>query len=113
MSFFADLALALRDLRLEMVAHPGEQVAGDVELLGDADERVVRVPEELLDLRREELVVTDLDPAVEDAADGPRRGHLAVVEEAVAHLAALSDLRRLEVVDLVLEPVDLRVHGVE
>ena len=64
-----DLVLVLRDRGLEVVAHAGEQVSRDVELLGDAHERVVGVAEGVRP-RRGRVRGPHVDAAVEDPADG-------------------------------------------
>ena len=95
---------------------PGEQVAGDVELLRRAHERVVRVREEALDRGREERVVADVDASVEDAPDGARVAATVRprVEELVAEIGrAAPDPARPASVDRVLELLDLGVDGVD
>jgi hypothetical protein len=66
-----DLVLVVRDLRLEVVADAGEQVAGQVEHVARAQELVVGAVEGDLDLVREDLgPALDLDHVVDDAANG-------------------------------------------
>ncbi len=111
-----DLVLRLGDLGLEVVARACEQVAGDVELLGCPDERVVGIAEESLDLWWKQRVVTDLDPPVEHPAHccPCRRHHAATVQQLVADLRKPEPhARRSQLVDVILEVVELGVDGVE
>ena len=111
-----DLALALDDLRLMVVADACKEIAGDVELFRHPNERLVGVGEEALDLGREERVVAHLDAAVEHAADGRarRRDGPSSVEELVPEIReSCPDLARRRRVDRVLELLDLGVDGVE
>src|SRR5262245_35495277 len=64
----ADVALALRDPRVVVVTDTCEQVARDVELLGDPEERLGCVREEQLDGGREQPVVSDVHAARDDSA---------------------------------------------
>ena len=68
------LVLVVRDLRLEVVAHAGDEVARGLEALGRAQELVVGVGEVELDLAREELAVVELDAVVDDLVHRVARG---------------------------------------
>src|SRR5262245_20815394 len=99
-----------------MVAHATEQLTRDIELLGDAHERVVGVGEEALDGRWEQLGASDLDAAVDDPAHGAtrRRYGAPVAEQVVTKLGELrSGARGPLVVDPILERVDLGVERIE
>ena len=115
-SFFVTSPWPLDDHRLMVIPNAGEQISGDVQLVGRADERLVRVREQALDGRREERMVTDLDPAVEHAAHGGagRRDRSPAVEELVPEIREpFSDSLRLPGVEAVLQLLDLRVHRVQ
>ena len=81
------LVLVVRDLRLAVVAHPGEEVAREVEAVGRAKELVVRGVERDLDVVAEDLLAAvDVDGVVDHAPDGVahRRQRAADVQEVVA-----------------------------
>ena len=79
------LVLVVRDLRLVVVAHAGDEVAGELEVVGGAQQLVVGVAEVELDVVREDLVALELDPVVDDLADrvARRRERAADVQQVV------------------------------
>src|SRR5919197_1114579 len=64
------LVLIVRDLRLVVVAHAGQEVAGEVETVHGTEELVVDVREVDLDLAREELLaLLHVEAPVDDLVD--------------------------------------------
>ena len=99
-----------------VVARAHEQVAGDVELLARAEERLVRVRELALDLVREERIVVEVEGPVANSphraarrADGSAR-----MDQVVAEVGdAAPNAQARPPVDVVLELVDLGVDRVD
>jgi hypothetical protein len=112
-----DLVLVVRDLRLEVVADAGEQVAGQVEHVARAQELVVGAVEGDLDLVREDLgPALDLDHVVDDAANGVphRRQRPPDVEQVVTEVRdPRARLRRKSGLDALFDLVDLLVQVVD
>src|SRR3989304_6052989 len=99
-----------------MAAPTCQQVAGDVELLGHAYERLVGIGEESFDRRREERMIADLDPAVQNPPSGCARGGdgSPAVQKVVAEVRdPRSNATRRPRVDGILELLDLGVGGVQ
>ena len=99
-----------------MVADAREEIARDVQLLGDPHECLVRLREEPLDLGGKEGVVADLDPSVEHAPDrgASCRDGASAVQELVAEVGdSHPDAARRPRVERVFELLDLGVRRVE
>ena len=98
------------------VAHPGEQISGELEPVGGAQELVVRVTERKLDVAREQLLAFELDAVVHHrphrVAGGRERPPDA--QEVVTQLGdPLAGTFGRPVLDVVFEIVDLLVEGVD